>query len=147
VLDTGISHSNPSYIHSLASIGASKKMAKGPVTTYGAFLGKKLEEENDGEPSYLYSNVLLIPILGKASGSKMTLPNLLKTHSKELKAEFDELSCDEKNLLRTQFLQAKEERNDTPSKLSNVAISKAVDSKIQPMMEIVSFMLLSAMQY
>lgn len=147
MLDTVISHSNPSHIHSLASIGGFKKMTKGPVTTFGAFVGKKLGEENDGEPPYFYSKVLLICFLGKASGSKTTLRDLLKTNSKELKAEFDGLSSDEKMLLRAQFLQAKEERNDTPSRLSNVAISKAVDSKIQHVIGIVSFILLSAMQY
>jgi hypothetical protein len=75
---------------------------------------------------------------GKESGQKMTLPNLLKTQSEELSAEFSMLSHEQKGTLVADFLQAKAERDNVPKKISNVAIGKAVDAKLHNISSMVS---------
>ncbi|KAN0111299.1 hypothetical protein V8E52_008674 [Russula decolorans] len=66
----------------------------------------------------------------KENGHKTTLPQLLKGRSEELSATFGKLSNDEKQELLTKHLNSKEERDDTPKRLSNVAVSKAVSIKL-----------------
>jgi len=75
---------------------------------------------------------------GKASGHKTTLPNFLKARSGELSAEFSTLSDEQKDALLTDFLQAKAERDDATKKISNVAISKAVNAKLHNISSMVS---------
>lgn len=104
-----------SYVQTLAGIGCSKKVKKGHYTTpFSAFCGLKLEEQNSG----------------KDTGHKTTLPDLLKARSGELKAEFGTLSHEQKGTLLKNFLQAKAERGDETKKISNVAITKAVNAKL-----------------
>jgi hypothetical protein len=71
----------------------------------------------------------VLPI-GKEQGSKTTLPAMLKKCSDELSAEFSVLSKSEKDALLANCLQAKEEKS-TAKRLSNVAISKVVESKMR----------------
>jgi hypothetical protein len=61
----------------------------------------------------------------------MTLPQLLKQKPDELSTEFDELSKTEKEDLLIRHLQSKAERIDTPKKLSNIAVSRAVNMKLR----------------
>jgi hypothetical protein len=79
---------------------------------------------------------------GKESGPKTTLPNFLKAQSGELSAEFSTLSHEQKDALLTDFLQVKAERNDATKKISNVAISKAVDAKLHNISAMVSIVFL-----
>ena len=69
--------------------------------------------------------------LGKEKGKIITLLNLLKTCSDELKTEFSALSNEDKHELLAGYLEAKDEKENIPIRASNVAISKAVDAKMQ----------------
>ncbi len=69
--------------------------------------------------------------LGIDRGQMTTLPNFLKAHSSELRTEFSMLSYQEKDSLVADHLEAKDEKENVPTRLSNVAISKAVDAKMQ----------------
>ncbi len=118
-------------MRSLAGI-ANTKVPKGPMTAFGAFCGKKLQEANNGAILVIvtWSQVLTI-FSGKEKGKMITLPNILKTRSCELKTEFSALSNEEKNVLLAGYEEAKDEKENNPMRASNVAISKAVDSKMQ----------------
>jgi hypothetical protein len=61
----------------------------------------------------------------------MTLQVFLKAQGPQLSAEFHALSEDEKAVLVSSFLEAKEEKQITPKNLSNISISKIVDFRIQ----------------
>ncbi|KAN0124360.1 hypothetical protein V8E52_002009 [Russula decolorans] len=93
---------NLPYVMSLAGIAGYKKVSN-------IFCGMTLQEENSD----------------KENGYKMTLPQLLKERSNELRTKFSELSNTEKEVLVTRHLQSKAERIDTPKKISNIAVSKA----------------------
>jgi hypothetical protein len=70
----------------------------------------------------------------------MTLPQLLKERSNELRTKFSELSNTEKEVLVTRHLQSKAERIDTPKKISNIAVSKAVSAKLDRVLnEVLSY--------
>jgi hypothetical protein len=71
-----------------------------------------------------------ITLLDKENGHKTTLPQLLKNRSEELSAAFGNLSNEEKQELLTIHLDSKEERDNTPKRLSNVAVSRAVNMKL-----------------
>jgi hypothetical protein len=73
----------------------------------------------------------LMIFLGKEKGKMITLPNFLKAHSSELRTEFDALSNEEKGALHASYLEAKDEKENTLMRISNIAISKAVDAKMQ----------------
>jgi len=60
----------------------------------------------------------------------MMLLQLLKQRSDELSMEFGKLSNEEKEDLLTRHLQSKAESVDTTKKLSNVAVSRAVNAKL-----------------
>jgi seryl-tRNA synthetase len=68
--------------------------------------------------------------LDKENGHKTMLLQLLKNRSEELSAAFGNLSNEEKQELLTRHLDSKEERDDTPKRLSNVAVSRAVNMKL-----------------
>ncbi len=68
---------------------------------------------------------------GKAKGYMTTLLELLKAHSNEIRAEFNSLSNSEKDTFLTDYLQAKEKKENAPKRLSNIAVSKVVDMKMQ----------------
>ena len=55
----------------------------------------------------------------------------MQEHSKDVSAEFNALSSDEKGALLAAHCQAKKEKENSVKRLSNVSISKAVDSKIR----------------
>jgi len=59
----------------------------------------------------------------------MTLPEFLKAHSDALKTEFGQFLKEEKGAYLTAYLQAKKDKEDVMKRVSNVAISKEVDSK------------------
>ena len=61
----------------------------------------------------------------------MTLPDFLKLHSGVLRAKFMTLSRDEKFVLLSDYLRAKEVERNVPKRASNVALNKAVYSKMQ----------------
>jgi hypothetical protein len=82
-----------------------------------------------------------IIFLDKENGHKTTLPQLLKGRSEELSATFGKLSNDEKQELLTKHLNSKEERDDTPKRLSNVAVSKAVSIKLNSIINMVRYKL------
>jgi hypothetical protein len=67
----------------------------------------------------------------KENGHKTTLPQLLKQRSNELSNEFGKLSNTEREDLLTRHLQSKTERDDVPKRLSNVAVSRAVNVKLK----------------
>ena len=69
-------------------------------------------------------------LVGKEPGCKMTLPQLLQDHSEMLSAKFNKLSKEEKEASRMAFLEAREEQETVPKRLSNVAVSKAVNAKL-----------------
>ena len=73
----------------------------------------------------------IILFLGKEEGEKMVLPDFLQLHSVVVRSEYMALSCDEKKVLLRDHLQAKEEEANVPKRISNVALTKAVYSKMQ----------------
>jgi hypothetical protein len=120
-------------VRSLAGVGISKKASKGTTNTYNAFCAKKLAEVNEGmafvnTPFDTLNNSIFS---GKESGNKTTLREYLLEHSKEVSTEFSALSSDERDALLVAHCQAKREKENSAKKLSNVSISKAVDSKIR----------------
>ncbi len=112
---------------------AGTKATKGPTTAFGAFCGKKLEEENHGAVFVLTVSPVrhLTLLLGKDRGQMTTLPSFLKVHSSELRIEFSMLSHEKKGSLIVSYLEMKDEKENTSIRLSNVAISKEVDAKMQ----------------
>jgi hypothetical protein len=74
---------------------------------------------------------------GKAKGHIMTLLELLKGHSNEIRVGFNLLLNSEKDTFFTNYLQAKEEKENAPKRLSNIIVSKAVDMKMQTVTAIV----------
>jgi hypothetical protein len=54
----------------------------------------------------------------------------LKQRSNELSSEFGQLSNLEKEDLMARHLQSKAERDTMPKKLSNIAVSRAVNGKL-----------------
>jgi hypothetical protein len=60
----------------------------------------------------------------------MMLPQFLKQKSNELSIEFSSLSASEKEELVTRHQQFKAENDDTARRLSNLAITRAVNSKL-----------------
>jgi len=60
----------------------------------------------------------------------MTLPEFLTQRSNELSAEFSRLSSPEKKDILARHLQSKAEIDDTPKRLSNLAINRAVSAKL-----------------
>lgn len=72
-----------------------------------------------------------IIFLDKENGQKKTLSQLLKERSGEISNEFGNLSNHDKNELLTRHLDSKEEDDDTPKRLSNVAVSRAVNMKLK----------------
>jgi hypothetical protein len=120
-------------VRSLAGIGVYKKASKRTPNAYSAFCSKKLAEVNEGmvsvnTPSKTLKNIIFS---GKESGNKTTLRNYLQEHSKEVSTEFSALPNDERAALLAAHHEAKREKENTTKKLSNVSISKAVDSKIR----------------
>jgi hypothetical protein len=73
----------------------------------------------------------IILLLGKEKGKRMVLPDFLRLHSAVVRNEFRALSCNEKEALLRDHLQAKEEEMNVPKKTSNTALTKAVYSKMQ----------------
>lgn len=67
----------------------------------------------------------------------------MEGHSKEVSAEFSAFPNDERDALLAAHLQAKREKENAAKKLSNVSISKAVDSKIRLVTSTVCFIILS----
>jgi hypothetical protein len=63
----------------------------------------------------------------------ITLPNFLKSCSRELKTEFDPLPNEEKDVLLAGHQEAKNEKENIPMtpRALNTAISKAVDAKMK----------------
>ena len=61
----------------------------------------------------------------------MVLPDFLKLSKGVLQVEFMALSPEEKGRLLSDYLLTKEERINVPKRASNVALTKAVYSKIQ----------------
>ena len=121
----------------LAGIGGFKKATQGTATPFSAFCGKKLGEENEGEfPATVVRSPNNIIYVGKEQGSRTTLPEFLKEHANKLSAEYSILSPSEKEALLANYLEAKEEKNTT-KRLSNISVSKAVDSKLQRITSIV----------
>jgi len=64
-------------------------------------------------------------LIGKEDGKKTTLPNFLTTQSGDISVQYQALSPDEKDVLLSKHLQAKEKEN-VPRRVSHTAISKAV---------------------
>jgi len=60
----------------------------------------------------------------------MTLPKFLKSYSTSNKLKAEYKACDKKALL-TNFLNAKQAKESVPTRTSNIAISKAVISKME----------------
>jgi len=75
--------------------------------------------------------------LGKEKGKIITLLNLLKTCFGELKMEFSALSNEDKHELLAGYLKAKDEKENILMRALNIAISKAVDVKMQHIMAMV----------
>jgi len=119
-------------VHSLAGVGVFKKASKGTTNTYNAFCAKKLAEVNEGMASVNtpFDTLKNSIFLGKESRNKTTLREYLQEHSKEVSTEFSAFSSDERDALLMAHCQAKREKENCMKKLSNVSISKAVDSKI-----------------
>jgi hypothetical protein len=69
--------------------------------------------------------------LGKEKGKRITLPTFLKANSSELKTEFGALLEEDKNTFLTSYREAKDEKENTPLRVSNIAISKAVNAKME----------------
>ena len=69
-------------------------------------------------------------LLGKEVGKKTTFQELLITDSGALKTQFKALSHDERDVVVSEHLQAKEQKENVPKRVSNAAISKAVYSQI-----------------
>ena len=67
----------------------------------------------------------------------MTLQVFLKAQGPQLSAEYHALSEDEKAVLLSDFLEAKEEKQNTPKSLSNTSVSKIVGFRIQHIMSMV----------
>jgi hypothetical protein len=80
-----------------------------------------------------------IIFLDKENGQKMTLPQLLKERSEELSTAFGDLSNEEKQDLLTTHLNLKEERDNAPRRLTNVAVSKAVSAKMNIIINLVLY--------
>jgi len=131
-------HSSKGHVQTLAGFGNVKKLAKGPTTMYGAFVSRRLKEENEGKLSVPIYDVFdqLNNILGKEIGYMTTLPVFLKVHP-ELHAEFHMLSDEEKAALLSDYLQDKEEKQNTPKRLSNISLSKIIDFRIRHITSIV----------
>jgi len=70
-------------------------------------------------------------LLGKEVGEKMTLRDLLITESGALQMQFKALSHDERDTLLNDYLQAKENKENVPKRVSQAAIAKAVYSQMQ----------------
>ena len=68
-------------------------------------------------------------ILGKEVGHMTTLPEFLKSYSKDDDMKGEYKACNKKALL-IEFHDAKQAKECVPKKLSNVAISKAVGLKL-----------------
>jgi hypothetical protein len=127
---------------SLAGIAGYKKVSKWNATPFSIFCGMTLQEENSGKLSILSLKGFnwYDSRLDKENGYKMTLPQLLKERSNELRTKFSELSNTEKEVLVTRHLQSKAERIDTPKKISNIAVSKAVSAKLDRVLnEVLSY--------
>lgn len=69
----------------------------------------------------------------------MMLPQLLKERSEELSTAFGDLSNEEKQDLLTTHLNLKEERDNAPRRLTNVAVSKAVSAKMNIIINLVLY--------
>ncbi len=115
-----------------AGIGAFKKATEGATPTYAVFCDTKLKELNEGVysitiPLHLTKSMLL----GKEVGEKMTLRDLLITESGTLRTQFKALSHDERDMLLNDYLQAKENKENVPKRVSQAAIAKAVYSQMQ----------------
>jgi hypothetical protein len=78
----------------------------------------------------LYASYVLF-FLGKEVGEKMVLRDFLKLHKGVLPAEYMALSPEEKRRLLSDYRLTKEEGINVPKRASNVALTKAVYSKIQ----------------
>jgi hypothetical protein len=78
----------------------------------------------------LYASYILF-FLGKEVREKMVLPDFLKLSKGVLQVEFMALSPEEKGRLLSDYLLTKEERINVPKRASNIALTKAVYSKIQ----------------
>jgi hypothetical protein len=121
------------HVLSLAGIATQNRLSKRNPTSFSVFCGKKLNEENDGKSSIQRCQMRLLIILsflGKENGQKMTLPQLLTERSDELSTAFGDLSNEDKRELLARHLDSKES-NDTPKRLSNVAVSRAVNLKLK----------------
>jgi hypothetical protein len=69
----------------------------------------------------------------------MTLPEFLTQRSDELSTDFAKLSNTEKKDLMTRHLQSKAERDDAPKRLTNIAITRAVNSKLKTIINMVLY--------
>jgi len=82
--------------------------------------------------------LIIFSFLEKENGQKMTLPQLLTERSEELSTTFGDLSNEEKRELLTRHLDSKES-DDTPKRLSNMAVSRAVNMKLKIIINMVLY--------
>lgn len=80
----------------------------------------------------------IILFLGKEVGEKTVLPVFLQSHKAVIRHGYQALSQDEKDALLRDHLQAKEEEANVPKRASNVALTKAVYSKMEVVTSTVS---------
>jgi hypothetical protein len=77
--------------------------------------------------------------LDKLKGKKTTLRVFLRKHP-ELREEYEALSPEEKSILLSDLLEAKEEKEIIPKNISNVSLSKIIDFRIRHITSIVSLL-------
>jgi hypothetical protein len=69
--------------------------------------------------------------LGKEVGEKMTFQDLLMTQSGGLSTQFNTLLPEERDVIVSNYLEAKEKKVNVPKRASHAAIAKAVYSQME----------------